>query len=242
MSSSNPATTSLKKSSSCSNVPHIQSHSSAQDASTDNSSLFNVLQQTTLVKIKELLPELINKAVQQELKPALQKRDELKLEMKNLRNKVEGYKTQVDTWVKLAKNMEEKIIPKLTEDVNTLESNWKTKEKSIVNKTKEFVSTKNKLQKEMAEIARLQKEWETLLKAKTDGCMIESIEKYQKFVSDEYDDVRAQQKKIATTITTIEEKLAKQARKSEHNANPKLTQKERHALSCPAGPSKPSLR
>ena len=115
--------------------------------------------------------------------------------------------------------MENTTLPKVVQDVATLETSWKNKEKSITNKTKDLLSTQNKLQSNMSEISNLQNEWEKLLKAKTDGCDIRNIEQSQQFVSDEYDEFREKQKNLASTVASLEEKVAKQEVKSEHNAN-----------------------
>ena len=61
--------------------------------------------------------------------------------------------------------------------------------------------------------------WEKLLQAKTDGCPLENIEKSQEFVSAKYEEFRDQQQKLATTVTSLKEKLARQEIKAEHNAN-----------------------
>ena len=63
------------------------------------------------------------------------------------------------------KNIEENVVPKLTEDVKQLETSWQDEKKSITNKTNQFISTKNKLQKDMSELGRLQTELENLLKS-----------------------------------------------------------------------------
>ena len=56
-----------------------------------------------MAEIKELLPSLVKTIVQSELQLMLKKRDELKLEITDLKKKVDGYKTQVDHWVELVK-------------------------------------------------------------------------------------------------------------------------------------------
>ena len=71
----------------------------------------------------------------------------------------------------------------------------------------------------MKEINNLQSEWEQLLKAKTEGCDIKSIEQSQQFVSDEYEEFREQQKELVSAVASLEQKVAKQEVKSEHNAN-----------------------
>ena len=188
--------------------------------------LCDTTQQTLLREIKACLPAMVASAVQKELEPALKKRDELKLEIADLKkakleltNKVEGFKKQVDKWLKVAKVMEEETIPSLIDKVIALEKSWKIKEKTIANKTKQFISTQNKVQKEIEELSNLQNEWEKLLKAKTDGTDIVNIEKSQQFVSDEYDEFREKQKTLVKKVTSLEEKVAKQAAKSEHNSN-----------------------
>ena len=211
----------LKKSSSCSNVTHhVTSHSIASDVdSPQPASIYTAMKQTILAEIKNILPSLVTSSVQKEMQTMLKKRDELKREISDLRNKVAGYKTQVDRWIEVAKFMENTTLPKVVQDVATLETSWKNKEKSITNKTKDLLSTQNKLQSNMSEISNLQNEWEKLLKAKTDGCDIRNIEQSQQFVSDEYDEFREKQKNLVSTVASLEEKVAKQEVKSEHNAN-----------------------
>ena len=209
---------SLRKSSSCNNVAR-RSKSRSASPEPEQTSTQNIMQQSILAEIKDLLPSLVKTAVQQELMNMLKKRDELKAEIATLTKQVVGYKTQVDKWVALVKTLETTTLPKITQDIATLENNWKNKEKSIALKTKHFISTQNKLQNNLTELNNLQKEWENLLKAKTDGCEIRNIEKSQQFVSEEYEDFREEHKKLASTVASMEKEIAKQAIKSEENAN-----------------------
>ena len=212
---------SLRKSSSCDNVIRRLKSSSASPEIVVNEQtpVCNVMQKTLLAEIKELLPSLVKAAVQQELQNMLKKRDEIKTEIATLTNQVVGYKTQVDKWVALVKTIETTTLPKIIQDVATLETNWKNKEKAITLKTKHFLSTQNKLQNNLTELNNLQTEWEKLLKAKTNGCEIKNIEQSQQFVSDEYEDFREKHEQLASTVASLEEKVAKQAVKSEHNTN-----------------------
>ena len=66
-------------------------------------SVYKMTQETMMAEIKELLPSLVKTIVQSELQLMLKKRDELKLEITDLKKKVDGYKTQVDHWVELVK-------------------------------------------------------------------------------------------------------------------------------------------
>ena len=205
----------LKKSNSCNNITFRKSSTSHSNTPAAVPDTYNLIRQSLLQEIKEYLPALIH----EELKPALKKRDELSKEINSLKQKVDGYKKQVDVWVKLAKTLDDVTIPKLVDDMVNLEKSWKSKEKHIADKTKDFIATKNKMQNDMTEISRLQGEWEKLLNAKTDGCQLMNLEKSQEFVSAEYEEFREQQKELVTTVTQLQQKVAKQEIKTEHNAN-----------------------
>lgn len=184
------------------------------------------MQHTIMHDIKLLLPSLIKSAVQFEVASVLKKNEELSLEVakltktnQDLTNKLNGYKKQTEKWISITKEMEDETLPGLCEQVKALETAWKNKEKSLANKTKDFIATQNKLKSEMSEATNLKAEWEDLLKAKTDGTKIINIEKSQEFVSAEYDDFREIQKNILNDVTNLKVTVAQKSAKTEHNAN-----------------------
>ena len=229
----------LRKSSSCDNVTrrtkaHSMSHvaspqrvmllppnslSHVASPQRESTSVYTLMQNSLLADVKKILPNLIKASVKEELQPMLLKRDELKHEISELQKKVDGYKTQVEKYVELVKTMDNITLPEVVKDLSALETAWNSKEKSITLKTKDLLSTQNKIQNDMQEISKLHEEWEKLLKAKTNGCVIKDIEQSQQFVSEEYEEFRDKQEKLASTVASLEQKVAKQEVKSEHNAN-----------------------
>ena len=206
---------SIQKSGSCSHIT-LETTTSAYD----------LLHQTLLHDLKTCIPTLVKTEVQTELQAAFKKRDELKLEISALRkeksdlaNKVDGYKKQVDQWVKLVTVMENETLPSLVDKINNLETNWSNKEKTLTTKTNHYISTQNKVQKEVAEITNIQKQWEDLLKAKTEGAALQNLEKSQEFVSAEYEDFKKSQNILREEVSLLKTKVSKQAAKSEHNSN-----------------------
>ena len=213
---------SLQKSSSCDNVARrVRTRSGTSGiGSPERTSMYDTVQKTLLAEINVLLPSLVKNSVQEQLKPMLKKRDELKDEITNLNKKVEGYQKQVEQYVELVKTMDSTTLPNVVKDLAELETAWNNKEKSITTKTRDLLSTQNKIQTSFTEINNLHEEWEKLLKAKSEGAdVVRSIEQSQKYVSEEYEDFREKHKKLISTVTSLEQKVAKQEVKSEHNAN-----------------------
>ena len=146
----------------CKSGQRARSTSLSSDILPEKTSAYNTLQQTLMQDIKSILPELIKSAVQTAVATALKEKDELQKEITGLRktnsdlmNKVNGYKTQVNKWITETKFLQETTMPDLVQQVNALESNWKSKEKSLASKAKELINTQNRLTNEVLQTSNL---------------------------------------------------------------------------------------
>ena len=102
--------TSLIKSSISGNVNESLTNRTRCNSLNSTLSPYELVKQTLLCEITTMLPGLVTEAVNNELKPIILKRDELKNEIGRLQkteaeltNKVEGYKKQVENGLNLQK-------------------------------------------------------------------------------------------------------------------------------------------
>ena len=146
--------------------------------------------------------------------------DEVRKTQNVLIKKIEGYKTQAAKWFDIRQKIEETVLPHFKERIETLEKSWSTKEKSLSNKTKNYLFIHTKMSEQLEEINEIKKKLKEHLKCTDDAAKnISDIDKSQKYVSAEYDEIKAMQEKQENEMKNIRKKLERQEMKNEQTAN-----------------------
>ena len=188
-----------------------------------NHPLYVLMRNAIMQEVWNALPALVGEALNVQLVPAMTKaameesvfdsptvtqpsNEDFKTD---ITNKLNGYKTQVDQWITIAKDIQNIELPQIRDDVKALTNAFKNTEKTLINKTKQYISTENKVKNELKSLSELKTGLQELTNQKI---QVNDIDNAQKFVSAEYDDLNRK-------VDEMSKDLKKQANKTEHMFN-----------------------
>ena len=202
--------------------------------------MYLVLRNAIMKEVMLAMPTLVKEALNAQLVPAMSeafmdnsifnnvsetspvddKTNDADLNTNDLNNKLNGYKIQVDTWINEAKSMKENDMPKIKKQLKTLQETIKATEKSIVNKTKNYLATEKKITCNLKEMTSLMEQLQAKLNSvKENNVKVTEIDASQKFVSAEYDELMKVNNRLKEKVDKMEKEHHNLANKTEHIFN-----------------------
>ena len=146
--------------------------------------------------------------------------EEIKKEQDSLMKKIDGFKIQATKWINITKNFENTVLPDFKQRIEDLEKSWSTKEKALNNKTKNYLFTHTKMNEQLEDMTKIKNKLQEHLEGiNGNGKKLSDIDQSQKYVSAEYDEIKAKQDEYESELKEMKRKLEYQEKKTEHTAN-----------------------
>ena len=230
-------TSQLRRTCSASNIiPHSDDVNNTSSSSTP---LMKAIETSVLNAVLLKLPAMISTIVKDDFFPAANdgtadqkhnipetlKTNQLNIEINRKKttdtmNKINGLQKKLTLMSDNEKKIRANVLPDIEERIGKLEKSWTSKEKAINNKTKNLLSSQNRLEENLKEITEIkEKLLEQLNEADEKSKTLSDIDSSQKFVSAEYDVIKNEHESLKAEVKELSLKVKRQEGKNEQTAN-----------------------